>query len=143
MPSPSMHSGEDLADDQIIAEINITPLTDVFLVLLIIFMVTTSVISSQGKSVDLPEAAVADTTPSGVTVTVTERGEIEVDGRRRRGDVEIHLTPTDWGRHGHDGDAAFAGVILHVVIEFRVASGSQTRLKTTGFQIQYGTSLKV
>ncbi len=81
MPSPSMHSSEDLADDQIIAEINITPLTDVFLVLLIIFMVTTSVISSQGKTVDLPEAAVADTTPSGVTVTVTERGEIEVDGR--------------------------------------------------------------
>jgi biopolymer transport protein ExbD len=39
------------------------------------------VISSQGKQVDLPEAAVADTTPSGVTVTVTERGEIEVDGR--------------------------------------------------------------
>ena len=81
MPSPSMHNGDDLGQEQIIAEINITPLTDVFLVLLIIFMVTTSVISSQGKTVDLPEAAVADTTPSGVTVTVTERGEIEVDGR--------------------------------------------------------------
>lgn len=80
MPSPSMHEGEDLANDQIIAEINITPLTDVFLVLLIIFMVTTSVIQSQGKQVDLPQAAVADTTPSGVTVTVTDAGEIEVDG---------------------------------------------------------------
>jgi len=80
VPSPSMHEGEDLANDQIIAEINITPLTDVFLVLLIIFMVTTSVIQSQGKQVDLPQAAVADTTPSGVTVTVTDAGEIEVDG---------------------------------------------------------------
>jgi len=80
VPSPSMHEGEDLANDQIIAEINITPLTDVFLVLLIIFMVTTSVIQSQGKQVDLPQAAVADTTPSGVTVTVTEAGEVEVDG---------------------------------------------------------------
>jgi biopolymer transport protein ExbD len=75
-----MHEGEDLANEQIVAEINITPLTDVFLVLLIIFMVTTSVIHAQGKQVDLPEAAVADTTPSGVTVTVTERGEIQVDG---------------------------------------------------------------
>ena len=40
----------------IIAEINITPLTDVFLVLLIIFMVTSSVIANTGKKVDLPEA---------------------------------------------------------------------------------------
>jgi biopolymer transport protein ExbD len=79
VPSPSTHSSEDLASDDIIAEINITPLTDVFLVLLIIFMVTTTVIHSQGKEVNLPEAAVADTTPSGVTVTVTDRGEIQVD----------------------------------------------------------------
>ncbi len=81
MAGPNLHEGEDLANEQIVAEINITPLTDVFLVLLIIFMVTTSVISSQGKQVDLPEAAVADSTPSGVTVTVTEAGEIEVDGQ--------------------------------------------------------------
>jgi biopolymer transport protein ExbD len=80
MAGPSSHEAEDLANEQIFAEINITPLTDVFLVLLIIFMVTTSVISAQGKQVDLPEAAVADTTPSGVSVTVTDRGEIQVDG---------------------------------------------------------------
>lgn len=80
MAGPSSHDAEDLANEQIFAEINITPLTDVFLVLLIIFMVTTSVISAQGKQVDLPEAAVADTTPSGVAVTVSDRGEIQVDG---------------------------------------------------------------
>jgi len=80
VPSLNMHEAEDLANENIVAEINITPLTDVFLVLLVIFMVTTSVIHAQGKQVDLPEAAVADTTPSGVTVTVTERGEIQVDG---------------------------------------------------------------
>jgi biopolymer transport protein ExbD len=80
VPSLNTHDAEDLANEQIVAEINITPLTDVFLVLLIIFMVTTSVIHAQGKQVDLPEAAVADTTPSGVTVTVTDRGEIQVDG---------------------------------------------------------------
>ena len=34
---------------QIIAEINVTPLTDVFLVLLIIFMVTTTAIAEAGK----------------------------------------------------------------------------------------------
>jgi len=66
-------------DDQIFAEINITPLTDVFLVLLVIFMVTTSVIHSQGKQVDLPGAEVSDSTPQGVTVTVTSEGEILVN----------------------------------------------------------------
>jgi biopolymer transport protein ExbD len=71
-------AGEETGDD-IVAEINITPLTDIFLVLLIIFMVTTSVISSQGKEVDLPSSAVSDTTPSGVNVTVTAAGEIQVD----------------------------------------------------------------
>ncbi len=70
---------EENSDEGIVAEINITPLTDVFLVLLIIFMVTTSVVASQGKQVDLPGAEVSDTTPQGVTVTVTPDGEILVD----------------------------------------------------------------
>jgi biopolymer transport protein ExbD len=78
--SPNLSNGEDLGQEQIVAEINITPLTDVFLVLLIIFMVTTSVIANQGKEVNLPEAVEAETTPSGVAVTVTETGEIQVDG---------------------------------------------------------------
>jgi len=73
LPSP----GEEVGDD-IVAEINITPLVDIFLVLLIIFMVTTSVITAQGKEVDLPGAAVATPTPSGVTVTVTAEGEVLV-----------------------------------------------------------------
>jgi biopolymer transport protein ExbD len=61
-------------DEGVVAEINITPLTDVFLVLLIIFMVTTSVIQNQGKNIDLPGAEVADSTPKGVTVTVSPEG---------------------------------------------------------------------
>jgi len=68
-------------DEGIVAEINITPLTDVFLVLLIIFMVTTSVIHAQGKQVDLPGAEVSDTTPQGVTVTAMPDGSIQVDGQ--------------------------------------------------------------
>jgi biopolymer transport protein ExbD len=66
-------------DDGVVAEINITPLTDVFLVLLIIFMVTTSVVANQSKQIDLPGAEVSDTTPQGVTVTVNEEGTILVN----------------------------------------------------------------
>jgi biopolymer transport protein ExbD len=70
---------EHSSDDGVVAEINITPLTDVFLVLLIIFMVTTSVIQNQGKNIDLPGAKVSDATPTGVTVTVSPEGEILVN----------------------------------------------------------------
>ena len=76
----SLPSSDESTGDDIVAEINITPLTDIFLVLLIIFMVTTSVISSQGKNVDLPSSAVASQTPAGVTVTITSDEEIAVDG---------------------------------------------------------------
>jgi biopolymer transport protein ExbD len=67
-------SDDETNDEGVVAEINITPLTDVFLVLLIIFMVTTSVIQNQGKNIDLPGAEVADSTPKGVTVTVSPEG---------------------------------------------------------------------
>lgn len=68
-------------DAGIIAEINITPLTDVFLVLLIIFMVTSSVIANTGKQVALPEAQHAsETPPKAVTVTLSKDGALEVGG---------------------------------------------------------------
>ncbi len=66
-------------DEAIVAEINITPLTDVFLVLLIIFMVTSSVVANQSKNIDLPGAEVSDNTPQGVTVTVEKDGQMLVN----------------------------------------------------------------
>ena len=68
----------DTGAENVVAEINITPLTDVFLVLLVIFMVTTSVVANQSKNIDLPGAAVSDHTPKGVTVTVSPEGGILV-----------------------------------------------------------------
>jgi biopolymer transport protein ExbD len=79
MASSYRPNSDESLDDGVVAEINITPLTDVFLVLLIIFMVTTSVVANQGKNIDLPGAEVSDTTPSGVTVTVTPDGEVLVN----------------------------------------------------------------
>lgn len=73
--NPDAEGGEGA----IVAEINITPLTDVFLVLLIIFMVTTSVVVNQGKNIDLPGADVSDETPQGVTVTVGADGEMLIN----------------------------------------------------------------
>ena len=33
-----------------------------------------------------------------------------------RGDVELHLTPRDWARHGHATDHRYNGVVLHGVL---------------------------
>ncbi len=58
----------------VFSEINITPLTDIFLVLLIIFMVTTAVTIESAAHVDLPKAdAPTDPNqkPKGIVVTYT------------------------------------------------------------------------
>jgi len=62
-------------------EINITPLTDIFLVLLIIFMVTASVAVESATHVNLPTAA--NTTPEnkGVVVTYTANHELFVNSK--------------------------------------------------------------
>lgn len=41
--------------------------------------------------------------------------ELSFNGRRVRGDIEIHFSPQDWQRHGHHGDRRYEGVILHVI----------------------------
>jgi len=48
-------------DEEIISNINITPLVDIFLVLLIIFMITSTVIDQREITINLPKAAHAGT----------------------------------------------------------------------------------
>ena len=40
---------------------------------------------------------------------------IRIGDRLWAGDVEMHVSASDWHRHGHDGDRAYDSVILHVV----------------------------
>jgi biopolymer transport protein ExbD len=54
-------AAKTLDDENIIASINITPLVDIFLVLLIIFMITSSVIDQREINISLPKAAHAGT----------------------------------------------------------------------------------
>ena len=65
----------------IVAEINVTPLTDVFLVLLIIFMITTSAMVKPAADVDLPKAPESQEEAKGVMVTITPSKEIFVNER--------------------------------------------------------------
>lgn len=67
---------------RLIAEINITPFTDVILVLLIIFMVTTPLILQSSLKVNLPQAASAGPVKemSPLDITVTNEGAVYLDG---------------------------------------------------------------
>ena len=59
----------------IIAEINVTPLVDIMLVLLIIFMLTAHLIAKQAIEVELPRAAQSTTLPpTTIAVTLTRDG---------------------------------------------------------------------
>jgi len=61
-----------------IAEINITPFTDVVLVLLIIFMITTPLMLQSSIKVNIPVAGSAKTSESSgqISITVTDKGVI-------------------------------------------------------------------
>ena len=63
------------------SEINITPLTDVMLVLLVIFMVTTPLIVIESFKVSLPMAVSADFEPGkGVVIEINKAGQISING---------------------------------------------------------------
>ncbi len=66
----------------IVSEINITPLTDIFLVLLIIFMITSSAMIESGGKVNLPKAVATQSESRGTTVTLTPKREIFVNQKR-------------------------------------------------------------
>jgi biopolymer transport protein ExbD len=71
----------DHSEQPIVAEINVTPLTDIFLVLLIIFMVTSTALTQQGTKVNLPRAGAGGAEPSGIIVTATADHRIELNGK--------------------------------------------------------------
>jgi biopolymer transport protein ExbD len=65
-----------------ITDINVTPLVDIMLVLLIIFMLTAHLIAKQAIQVELPKAS-QGTTPQATTlaVTLTRTGELYLNGQ--------------------------------------------------------------
>jgi biopolymer transport protein ExbD len=99
-------------DNEVMAEINITPFTDVLLVLLIIFMILAALVAPPGFEKQLPDKN--DNTPQvqqkktdDIEVLVNEKGTVFIDGKRtddqhiysdmadvhtRKGDKHVSLT---------------------------------------------------
>ena len=85
-------------EEAIFADINITPLTDIFLVLLIIFMVTTTAIAESGQDrggfkVNLPKGGAGDAgqIPRDLVVAVLADGRAVVGGKVQT-DAELEAT---------------------------------------------------
>jgi biopolymer transport protein ExbD len=74
-------------DSEVMAEINITPFTDVLLVLLIIFMILAALITPPGFQKELPNnnnnsSANKDDPKKTIEIDVNDKGVIYIDGER-------------------------------------------------------------
>lgn len=67
---------------KLMAEINITPFTDVVLVLLIIFMIATPFIYQSSMKVQLPQATKSAETSRDVIITINAEGEVFFEDSR-------------------------------------------------------------
>jgi biopolymer transport protein ExbD len=66
----------------IISDINVTPLVDIMLVLLIIFMLTANLIAKQAIEVELPRASQSTSlNPTTLAITLTRDGTLYLNGK--------------------------------------------------------------
>src|SRR5512143_2182962 len=74
---------QDDDSGRMITDINVTPLVDITLVLLIIFMVTTTYIVNPSIKVDLPKAVSgSDQVRTTLALTLTKEGQLYLNGDR-------------------------------------------------------------
>lgn len=76
-------------DDGMVQGINVTPLVDITLVLLIIFMVTAKLIVSQSLPLDLPKAAKGQEIQMIFGVELHSNGDLVVNGKKLASDDAV------------------------------------------------------
>jgi biopolymer transport protein ExbD len=75
-------------DDEIVG-INVTPLVDVVLVLLVVLMVTAGYIASKAIPVDLPKAATGESIARTLAISLDQAGKLYLDGAATT-ETELH-----------------------------------------------------
>jgi biopolymer transport protein ExbD len=68
------------SDTETISDINVTPLVDIVLVLLVILMVTASYVASKAIPVELPSGSTGADVPSTLAIAIDDRGVALLDG---------------------------------------------------------------
>jgi biopolymer transport protein ExbD len=72
----------EMRGSRLIAEINITPFTDVVLVLLIIFMIATPFIYQSSMKVELPQASKSEEVSRDIIININARGEVFLEDKK-------------------------------------------------------------
>ena len=127
----------DANGEAIVAEINITPLTDIFLVLLIIFMITSSAMIESGPKVDLPQAGVTASETKGVVVTVDKAQNIFINGQatdraQLAAGLKSAVQASTAKRVVLEGDRGVAlGDVVFVLDEARLAGAEEVAIAAT------------
>lgn len=67
------------ASEKAIAEVNVVPIIDVTLVLLVILLVMSPLVNLPSLKVDLPEAITQETKEQNITVSLSAQGEVSID----------------------------------------------------------------
>jgi biopolymer transport protein ExbD len=93
--------------DEAITGINVTPLVDIVLVLLIIFMVTAKLIVSKSVPLDLPKAATGSDIQTVFSVVLAADGTTQVDSKTVPSDDVI----LGMARSAHDKNSELRAVI--------------------------------
>jgi biopolymer transport protein ExbD len=114
------------SEDESITGINVTPLVDITLVLLIVFMVTAKLIAGQGIPLDLPKAATAGTTQTMFTVSVDAQGHVLTNGQPADSDSQLRSRAAAALRQNPElrtviqaSSQVSHGAVMHVVDEVR------------------------
>jgi len=115
-------------DEEGINGINVTPLVDVTLVLLIIFMVTAKLIAGRAVPLDLPKAATAGITQTMLTVSIDAQGKVHANGQPVLDDAALRAQTSQELRKNPElrtviaaSSAASHGSVMHVVDTIRDA----------------------
>lgn len=130
----------DSDDDAIVAEINITPLTDIFLVLLIIFMISSSAMLESGLNVKLPSAKTTSLTQAQdgrpTYVTVAQDGRILVNEQTSNEASLAKVIETAMKEHGEKtviirGDESIVlGRAVKIMDAARIAGAEKIAIAT-------------
>lgn len=109
-------------NDEIISSINVTPLVDVMLVLLIIFMVTATFILAPSIKVSLPKAYTGENTPvSSIAIIIKKDGALYLNGKRTTEEIIRAVIPGALAKDpslqaiiGADKDVLH-GEVIHII----------------------------
>ena len=85
-----MAFGNSSSEDGMMSEINVTPLVDVMLVLLVVFIITAPLLAPQSLKINLPktDAVQQKDKPQQVSLVIDAQGNVEMD-KQPVNDVEL------------------------------------------------------